>query len=88
MIIWEDERLIEFIKNVNFIVFGLGIGISDREVSLLEKVIDNSSCLIVIDVDGIILLVRKKLLLKKLKGRVVIILYLGEMVWFLDMGIE
>ncbi|AQS12057.1 bifunctional NAD(P)H-hydrate repair enzyme Nnr [Clostridium saccharobutylicum] len=87
-ITWEDERLIELIKNANSIAFGPGIGTSDREASLLEKVVDNSSCPIVIDADGITLLARKKSLLKKLKGRAVITPHPGEMARFLDMGIE
>ncbi len=83
-----DNNLIDIIKSANSIAFGPGIGIGDREERLLEQVIKNSTCPIVIDADGITLIEKNKYLLNKLKGRAIITPHPGEMARFLGITVE
>ncbi len=84
---WGDN-VIELIKNADSIAFGPGIGTRDREENLLKKVVNNSSCPIVIDADGIALLGKNKSLLNNLKDRAIITPHPGEMARFLGLTIE
>ena len=84
---WEDN-VIELIRKANSIAFGPGIGTSAREEQLLEQVINNSKCPIVIDADGITLIGRNKSLLDNLRGRAIITPHPGEMAQFLCVTIE
>jgi NAD(P)H-hydrate epimerase len=74
-----DDGVIELIKSANSIAFGPGIGTSDRQKTILEKVINNSKCPIVIDADGITLLGKNNELLKEIKGRAIITPHSGEL---------
>jgi hydroxyethylthiazole kinase-like uncharacterized protein yjeF len=83
-----DNNVIEIIKNASAIAFGPGIGIGDREEQLLEQVINNSKCPVVIDADGITLIGENKSLLDNLKGRAIITPHPGEMARFLGITVE
>jgi len=85
---WDDNNVIELIRKADSIAFGPGIGTSEKEERLLEQVINNSKCPIVIDADGITLLGRKKSLLENLKGRAIITPHPGEMARFLGVTID
>lgn len=84
---WDND-MIEHIKSANSIAFGPGIGTGDNEEKLLEKVINNSKCPIVIDADGITLIGKNKSLLYNLKGRAIITPHPGEMARFLGITVE
>ena len=83
-----DNNAIELIKGASSIAFGPGIGTGQREGKLLEKVINNSRCPVVIDADGITLIGENKSFLDNLKGRAIITPHLGEMARFLGITIE
>jgi len=86
---WEDDsNFIELITRASSIAFGPGIGIGEGEKYLLEKIISNSKCPIVIDADGISLIGENKYLLNDLKGRAIITPHPGEMARFLGIAIE
>ncbi|MZK49633.1 NAD(P)H-hydrate dehydratase [Clostridium beijerinckii] len=84
----DNDNFIELIKRASSIAFGPGIGVGEREKSLLEKIINNSKCPIVIDADGISIIGENKYLLNDLKGRAIITPHPGEMARFLGMSIE
>jgi NAD(P)H-hydrate epimerase len=84
----DNDNFIELIKRASSIAFGPGIGAGEREKSLLEKIISNSKCPIVIDADGISIIGENKYLLNNLKGRAIITPHPGEMARFLGMSIE
>lgn len=84
---WNDNVL-ECLKGASSIAFGPGIGNGDREERILEKVINNSQCPIVIDADGITLLGKNKALLNNLEGRAIMTPHPGEMARFLGITVE
>ena len=83
-----DNNVIELIKSASSIAFGPGIGTGEREEKLLEQVINNSKCPVVIDADGITLIGKNKSLLDNLKGRAIITPHPGEMARFLGITVE
>ena len=85
---WDNNNVIELIKSASSIAFGPGIGTGHREEKLLEQVINNSKCPIVIDADGITLIGKNKSLLDNLKGRAIITPHPGEMARFLGITVE
>jgi NAD(P)H-hydrate epimerase len=84
----NNNNVIGLIKSASSIAFGPGIGTEHREEELLEQVIDNSKCPIVIDADGITLIGKNKSLLDNLKGRAIITPHPGEMARFLGITVE
>jgi NAD(P)H-hydrate epimerase len=84
---WKDD-FINLIKNADSIAFGPGIGTGNREEDLLNQVIHNSRCPIVIDADGITLLGKNKALFTNLHGRAIITPHPGEMARFLGRTVE
>jgi NAD(P)H-hydrate epimerase len=84
---WDDD-VIELIKSANSIAFGPGIGTSDRQKTILQQVINNSKCSIVIDADGITLLSKNNELLKEIKGRAIITPHPGELARLLGTTVE
>jgi hydroxyethylthiazole kinase-like uncharacterized protein yjeF len=84
----DDNNVIELIKGASSIAFGPGIGTGEREKDLLEKVINNSKCPIVIDADGITLIGENKYLLNNLRGRAIITPHPGEMARFLGITVK
>jgi hydroxyethylthiazole kinase-like uncharacterized protein yjeF len=85
---WDNNNVIELIKSANSIAFGPGIGTGHREEKLLEQVINNSKCPVIIDADGITLIGQNKSLLDNLKGRAIITPHPGEMARFLGITVE
>ena len=85
---WDNNEVVETIKNASSIAFGPGIGTGHKEEKLLEQVINNSKCPIVIDADGITLIGENKSLLEALKGRAIITPHPGEMARFLGITVE
>lgn len=83
-----NEDVDKLLRNAAAIAFGPGVGTGDREMNMLEKVINESKCSIVIDADGIALLERNKSLLDKLRGRAIITPHPGEMARFLGVTID
>lgn len=84
----EDEKTIELIKKADVIAFGPGFGTGEKELKYLEKVINESTCPIVIDADGITLLSKNPKLLKKLNGRAVLTPHPGEMARLLNISVK
>jgi len=84
----EEKNVIELIKSASSIAFGPGIGTGHREEKLLEQVVKNSKCPVVIDADGITLIGENKYLLDNLKGRAIITPHPGEMARFLGITVE
>ncbi|MDR3593324.1 NAD(P)H-hydrate dehydratase [Clostridium sp.] len=82
-----DNNVVELIKNASSIAFGPGVGTGDRQNNILQQVINNSRCPIVIDADGITLLGKNKVLLKEIKGRAIITPHPGEMARFLGITV-
>ena len=74
----ETERFKNLLRESNSIAFGPGLGNSEKTLSLLEFVIDNSSSTIILDADGINVLSRKSDLLIKLKKRCIITPHIVE----------
>jgi hydroxyethylthiazole kinase-like uncharacterized protein yjeF len=85
---WDSNEAIKLIKRANSIAFGPGVGTGAREEKILEQVIENSKCPVVIDADGITLIGKNKSLLRRLKGRAIITPHPGEMARFLETTIE
>jgi hydroxyethylthiazole kinase-like uncharacterized protein yjeF len=85
---WDNSNIIDNIKSASSIAFGPGIGTGCKEEALLEEVINNSKCPVVIDADGITLIGKNKSLLYKLKGRAIITPHPGEMARFLGTTVE
>lgn len=85
---FEEDKVKSVIGSANSIAFGPGIGISKEAEEVLRKVVEESSCPIVIDADGIKLLAKHNDLIKNLKGRCVITPHPGEMAEFLGETIE
>lgn len=82
------NNMIGLIDEADSIAFGPGIGTNVMKENILKEVINNSSCPIVIDADGITLLGRNKELLNKLKDRAIITPHPGEMARFLGITVE
>ena len=85
---WNNNNVIELIKSASSIAFGPGIGTEDRAEKLLNQVINNSKCPVVIDADGITLIGKNKFLLQNLKNRAIITPHPGEMARFLGITVE
>ena len=85
---WDNSNVLESIKSASSIAFGPGIGTGQKEEKLLEQVINNSRCPVVIDADGITLIGKNKSLLDNLKGRAIITPHPGEMARFLGITVE
>ncbi|SFD21291.1 NAD(P)H-hydrate dehydratase [Clostridium uliginosum] len=84
----EDNGIEKLLNEADAIAFGPGLGLGEEQKKLLEKVIQNTTCPIVIDADGITLLAKNKLLLKYLSGRAIITPHPGELARFLGITIK
>ncbi|MBN1075736.1 NAD(P)H-hydrate dehydratase [Clostridium botulinum] len=84
----EDTRLNELLKVAQVIAIGPGLGIGEKENLLLEKVVKETICPIIIDADAIILLSKNKSLLKYLENRAIMTPHPGELARFLDVKIS
>ncbi|QAT41268.1 NAD(P)H-hydrate dehydratase [Clostridium sp. JN-9] len=77
---YEDEKKInELIIKSNAVAIGPGMGNNERTLDILKKVLQMSSCGVVIDADGINVLKNNLDLLKNKKNRIVITPHFGEM---------
>jgi len=87
-ITWDNNNVIDIIKGASSIAFGPGIGTGEKEQKLLEQVINNSKCPVVIDADGITLIGKNRVLLQNLKNRAIITPHPAEMARFLGITVE
>jgi len=85
---YDDERAEAIINQANSIAMGPGIGRGTKPKEVMEYIIRNSKCPIVIDADGIEILAKNNTLFKFLKGRAVITPHPGEMANFLGITIN
>jgi NAD(P)H-hydrate epimerase len=84
---WKED-VMNLMKNADSIAFGPGIGTGNREEKVLNQVISNSTCPIVIDADGITLLGKNRNIINNLRGRAIITPHPGEMARFLGITVE
>lgn len=77
--IQNKEKLQKLIKDCNAIGFGCGMGDTEDTYTKLKYVLENSTCPIVIDADGLNCLKNKIELLEKYPNRLIITPHLGEM---------
>lgn len=84
----EDEKFYELLKNADVIAIGPGFGLGENQEKLLEKIIKETKCPMVIDADAIILLGKNKSLLKLLENRAVMTPHPGELAKFLNLKIS
>lgn len=75
----EIDRLDELIKNSDVIAIGPGMGISDRTLALVERVISKSKKTVVIDADGINVLKDRLDILKNKNCEIILTPHIGEM---------
>jgi len=70
----NPEDLIESVKQANIILFGPGVGTDNKEKRLLQTIVKNADCPLIIDADGISLLAENKDFLKTFSKKNEIIL--------------
>jgi len=75
----DEKKLDSIITNSNCIAIGPGLGNSNDTLNLLQKVLLNSNCPVVIDADGLNVLEGNLEMLKNNKGQIVLTPHLGEM---------
>ncbi|MBV7271586.1 NAD(P)H-hydrate dehydratase [Clostridiaceae bacterium UIB06] len=75
----DENKLNEAVKRSNAIAIGPGMGNNELTLKMLNNIINNSSCPIIIDADGINVLKDRIDILKNKKSQVVITPHLGEM---------
>ncbi len=75
----DENRLNEAVKRSNAIAIGPGMGNNELTFKMLNDIINNSSCPIIIDADGINVLKDRIDILKNKKSQVIITPHLGEM---------
>lgn len=68
----EQDKIIEKMQGYDTILFGNGIGRCEYIPKLLEKVLKNATCPVVIDADGLFALKDRLDLLKECKGQVIL----------------
>lgn len=87
-ITYDDEGLRRLIDKADSIAIGPGLGMSIKKTEIIEYVLINSNCPIVVDADGIGILAKNKKLLELLRGRAIITPHPGEMAKFLGVTID
>lgn len=85
---YEDDKLYDLIGKAESIAIGPGIGNGIKVKEMVDYIITNSKCPIIVDADGIGIIKENEKLLKRLEGRGVITPHPGEMANFLGMTIE
>lgn len=75
----EEDKIHKLIKESNAIGFGCGMGDNINTLGLLEYILNNSKCPIVIDADGLNVLKNNLYLLDESKNKIIITPHLGEM---------
>ena len=75
----DEKRLYDLITKSNCIAIGPGLGNNDGTLKLLDKVLLNSKCPVVIDSDGLNVLEGNLEMLKNKKCKIVLTPHMGEM---------
>jgi len=75
----DKNKFKESMSKSDAIAIGPGMGVSDFTLNVLEEVIKNAECPVVIDADGLNVLKDKLQLLKEGKNKIIITPHLGEM---------
>ena len=75
----EKDRINKLIKTSTAIGFGCGMGDNEHTLEKLKYILDNASCPIVIDADGLNVLKNNLSILSKYKNKIIITPHLGEM---------
>ena len=84
----ENSLLTEQLQRSTAVVFGCGLGVSEDTQMLLDQVIRQANCPILLDADGINLLAKNINVLKAANAPVVITPHLGEMARLTGLPIE
>lgn len=84
----EKERIERLVQDSNSIAFGPGVKSEKEFEDLLLWILSNSDAKVVIDAEGINILSRRKDILGKFKGRVVLTPHLGEMSRLINIPIK
>lgn len=85
---YENDKLHDLIVKADSIALGPGIGNGVKVKEIVEYIITNSKCPIIVDADGIGIIKENEKLLKMLEGRGIITPHPGEMANFLETTIE
>lgn len=75
----DEDKLNELIEKSDAIAIGPGMGNNDATFNMLNTIINNASCPIVIDADGINVLRGRLDILKNKKSEIIITPHLGEL---------
>jgi NAD(P)H-hydrate epimerase len=84
----DQAKLNELISKSNVIAIGPGMGDNETTLKLIKHIIDNASCSMVIDADGINVLNGKLNILKNKNSEIVITPHLGEMAKITGLSVE
>lgn len=84
----QKEHIIQLIENADVIAFGPGIDKTIQSEELLLWICENSKCTMVIDAEGVNILGRRRDILDKLKGRVVLTPHPGEMATLINKTVD
>lgn len=76
------EKLMPFLENVDAVLIGCGIGRGEDSAELVEFVLENANCTVVLDADGINAIVGRPEVIKKAKQIPIITPHIGEMARF------
>ncbi|WP_455539899.1 NAD(P)H-hydrate dehydratase [Terrisporobacter sp.] len=75
----EKDRIDKLLESSTAIGFGCGMGDNELTLERLQYVLENSTCPVIIDADGLNVLKDNIFILSKYKNRIIITPHLGEM---------
>ena len=81
------EKILPFLENVDAVLIGCGLGRGKDIGDLVEFVLENANCTVVIDADGLNCISEKPEALKKAKQIPIITPHMGEMARFCKISI-
>lgn len=84
----DDHGFDSILAKSDSIAFGPGFGTGEYETGILKDVINNSSCPLIIDADGITILSKNIDMLEELRGRTIITPHPGEMARLLGVTVR
>lgn len=84
----DDPGFKPIVAKSDSIAFGPGFGTGEYETGILKDVIENSSCPLIIDADGIMILSNNRDMLKQLRERTIITPHPGEMARLLGVTVR
>ena len=87
-ILCDDPGFKQILSKSDSIAFGPGFGTGEYETTILKDIIDNSSCPLIIDADGITILSNNIKMLESLRGRTIITPHPGEMARLLGITVS